>query len=161
MRRRLIIIMAGVILGGILSLGVAWLAMPPTQRTATRNRVVGTIRAAAGRIAPEMLARYDYRRGFEQARSDIAEGKLAVRTYGLRSVEFDKNWVDELSHYGVTMEIVAGCVVDEQIKNTTEGYNTAIKEELTAQFGVDVLNAAESRAYERIEKQLETSPLHE
>lgn len=78
--------------------------------------------------------------GQQEARRDIAAGKLILRAYGLMGPSAYPKILQE--KYGIRLERVAGCVVDANMVAKTGAYNAVMKAEIEKRFGRGVLEAA-------------------
>jgi hypothetical protein len=79
--------------------------------------------------------------GHAQAERDLAAGKLCVRTYGLPAPWFEKYKALAREKYGVEIDAVAGCVVDDGLRERANGYNEAMLQEIRRRFGRDALKS--------------------
>jgi hypothetical protein len=92
--------------------------------------------------------------GRAQAESDIAVGKLCVKTYGLPAPWSQKYEALVKEKYGVEFDTVAGCVVSDELVERTAGYNEPMLREIRRQFGPDALEKLTEEARARHEQKI-------
>jgi hypothetical protein len=74
-------------------------------------------------------------RGAAQAESDIVAGTLRLKTYGLPAPWFGTYSNLMKTRLGVELQGVAGCVVDEGLRRSVNGYNARMETEIAKRFG--------------------------
>lgn len=84
--------------------------------------------------------------GRREARSDIRDGKLILRTYGYAAGARTKYAELLRERLGVETVAVAGCVVDASIVAETAAYNEVMKAEIAKRFGADALEKIRVRS---------------
>ena len=72
------------------------------------------------------------------ARCDLIRGHYEIRTYGLHFPTVFMEDFKVLESYGVAYRRVAGCVVNDFVIESVEGYNSVMKEAIGKDIGVDV-----------------------
>src|SRR5262245_12686045 len=78
--------------------------------------------------------------GASEARRDIANGHLELRTYGLppNSTFIYEQLLQE--RLGVTYNRVAGCMVTDQLVRDADAYNEVMTKEIEDRFGKGILD---------------------
>lgn len=104
------------------------------------------IGAALGSESKDQDAAKAYEEGKAEARADIREGRLVVKTYGLPASS--RNTYAEIlkAKYGVELRAVAGCVVTSELLQNVKGYNEISKTEIELRHGKGVLEKARTDA---------------
>ena len=78
-------------------------------------------------------------RGTSEARADVKAGRFLLKTYGLPMYTpcdaAEIRAAEQL--YGVRHDVVAGCVVSEQLVHHAAGYNSVVEAALAKRFGRD------------------------
>jgi hypothetical protein len=88
--------------------------------------------------------------GIRDAERDFENGIMRIETYGLR---MQKSPYDEyLKKHEIAVDGVAGCVVNEEILEHAEGYNSTMKSLIRKRLGKDVFTEAEAFAAANISK---------
>jgi hypothetical protein len=98
--------------------------------------------------------------GRKQAKSDIAAGKLCLKTYGLPPEWTWKYESMAKEKYGVEFDAVAGCVVNDELMERTDGYNELMLQEIKRRFGPNALEklAEEARVKYQQEEEAHRQP---
>jgi hypothetical protein len=78
--------------------------------------------------------------GRDEAERDIAAGSLCLKSYGLPAPWRSKYHAMAKAKYGVEFDIVADCVVAEELLERVRGYNEAMNREISRRFGTDALD---------------------
>jgi hypothetical protein len=92
--------------------------------------------------------------GQANALKEIAEGRLALETYGLPS-RTRGPYIDLLkTKYDIQLRAVAGCIVDSTITGHARGFNEVMMTEIEKRFGADALAKAEAEADKLAERSL-------
>ena len=87
-------------------------------------------------IIPALLS--PYQQGALDARADIINSTPRYLVYGLQ--KDGRAFFAEMQRtYGVTVDAVAGCVVDQKIIDHARGYNEVMLAHLNEKYGEDVL----------------------
>ncbi len=68
-----------------------------------------------------------HRQGVQQAKQDIANGKFVIRYYG-EPISPDEPFSDPVT--GLPYEIVAGCIVTEELVEEANAYNDVMTNEI-------------------------------
>ncbi len=80
-----------------------------------------------------------YQQGKAAATRELAEGKLALETYGLPPVS-RRAYMDLLKQrHGIQLRAVAGCIVNSTITGHARGFNEVMMAEIEKRFGPDAL----------------------
>ena len=108
-----------------------------------------------GCTAPKVKWRSE---GRAQAERDIAADKLCLKTYGKLVHWFPHLRTMAKERYGIDFEVVAGCVIDEELKERTEGYNEPVRQEINRRFGKGILEQLTEEARVRYERERVTTP---
>ena len=85
-------------------------------------------------------------KGRLEARRDIREGRLILRTYGFAGGMSSPASQRLYERFGIRSEAAAGCVVNPAIIAETAAYNEVMKAEIRKRFGANVLDELEGRA---------------
>jgi hypothetical protein len=85
-------------------------------------------------------------KGRLEARRDIREGRLILRTYGFAGGMSSPASQRLYERFGIRSEAAAGCVVNRAIIAETAAYNEVMKAEIRKRFGANVLDELEGRA---------------
>lgn len=93
-----------------------------------------------------------YNKGKIEARSDIAQGKHAIRTYGLPMKESFKYQEILQKEYGIVVYF-GGCVVNDELLEETRGYNEVMRASIEAKHGKGFLQKVWQRAVGEFEKE--------
>ncbi len=87
----------------------------------------------------------DYKQaGIRDANRDFEKGIMQLEIYGLRMA--NDPYEEELRQQGITMNTVAGCMVDDEILEHAEGYNETMKRLINRKLNKDVFQEAEEFA---------------
>ena len=87
-------------------------------------------------------SRLAFLEGKMEAKRDLANKKLALRTYG-KPAKWRHIYADILyEKYKVELRVIAGEHVTERQREETHGYNSVMKPSLRKKFGRDFLDAA-------------------
>jgi hypothetical protein len=81
-------------------------------------------------------------RGTLAAKRDVSRGHYRILTYGLAISDRGEYARILHDHYGVDMQVVAGCVVDSSLVDYAAGYNDVMKAALQQRYKHDVLAEA-------------------
>lgn len=84
--------------------------------------------------------------GFAEAERDIAAGTLRIKTYGLPGPSFVESIALMQSRLGVEVKPVAGCLVDDALRENVTGYNRRMMAEIARKFGPDAMAKIERDA---------------
>lgn len=91
----------------------------------------------------------EYRKGQKKAGKDVASGTPKYKRYGQPSGT-DKLLGQILkADYGITLDIVAGCKVPEDVRQRADGYNEVVLAHMTKRGQKDFLAAAEKKTREQ------------
>ncbi|WP_432798090.1 hypothetical protein [Poriferisphaera sp. WC338] len=89
-----------------------------------------------------------------QANIDIDNNHLEIRTYGLPHPASTQYQEILLQKYNIHINMVAGCIVDEQIIQTTKAYNTVMEAEITKRFAPNIFDQAWEEAVKLYEQSI-------
>ncbi len=90
------------------------------------------------------------RQGEAEAERDVAAGVLRLKTYGLPAPWFTEYSTLMRDRLGVSLQGVAGCVVDERLRLHVEGYNRRMEKEIGQKFGADAHAAIVKEAQQKV-----------
>lgn len=93
-----------------------------------------------------------YNKGKIEARSDLAQGRHAIRIYGLPMKESFKYQEILQKEYGIVVYF-GGCVVNDELLEETRGYNEVMKAAIEAKHGNGFLGRVWERAKDEFEKE--------
>jgi hypothetical protein len=89
--------------------------------------------------------------GEAEAERDITAGTLKLKEMGYLAPWADV-WIDLMKErLGIEVEVVAGCVVTEELLANVKGYNRRMNQEIERQFGAGVVKALVQEAREKYE----------
>ena len=90
----------------------------------------------------------DEETGLAEAERDIATGQLNIRTYGM-PVPWLADFIAMLQErHGIQVEVVAGCIVTEDLVRSTKSYNKRMEAEIAQRFGADAPKKISKEAQE-------------
>jgi hypothetical protein len=91
--------------------------------------------------------------GRAEAERDLAAGKLGLKSYGL-PVRWQRKYHEMAREkLGVEYNVVAGCMVDDELVEQTEGYNEPMLREINRRHGSDALDKVWEAAKSEYEKE--------
>jgi len=87
-----------------------------------------------------------YQRGVADAKKEIAEGRLALESFG-----YPPPWLGTYrrilrERHGIEERSVAGCVVDAEIISHARGFNEVMRREIHKKWPADIFDKAEKEA---------------
>jgi hypothetical protein len=112
-----------------------------TACSAVRQRVHDIVR-----VPP--AATRAYRQGRAEAQVDLAQGRVNYRTYGM-PMEWDGPdlYAQRLRNdYNIELVVVAGCEINEDLVNRTQGYNDVALPFIEARYGEGILERVRQQA---------------
>jgi len=90
-----------------------------------------------------------FKKGQELAKQDIQQNSMKYKLYGQPRMH-DQRFKKLLLHkYNIELDIVAGCLVTDEITYTTDGYNKIIREYTFKKYGKDIFKETEERVYKQ------------
>ena len=120
--------------------------MPRTKKALIAAATAATLACLAIYAYPALARTVWHWQGSREAHRDLACGNLSVRIAGLPA-PWAADAVRILStRYGVKTCRVAGCMVNDRLLATMDGYNEVMDAAIRAKFGADVCRAAATQA---------------
>ena len=91
-----------------------------------------------------------YRQGQVEARNDLTAGRLRYRTYGMPTKWDGPDLYSQhlRTDYNIELVTVAGCVVTEELRNRTRGYNEEVLPLIEARYGKGIFERVNQQAAE-------------
>ena len=81
----------------------------------------------------------EHAKGRTEARRDLAEGKLCLRSYGYGGLWLHKYHELAREKLGIEFQHVADCIVPEDVQERSDGYNEVMMQEIDYRFGLGAL----------------------
>lgn len=103
--------------------------------------LVGVLALFAGVMSYSFGAYYD---GKVDAHLDLMRGRYRIRVYGSRGA--NPYWGLLSRKYGIEHEVVADCVVTQEIVEEAHGYNEVMHAAIEGRFGEDIFSEARLEA---------------
>ena len=89
----------------------------------------------------------------EEARKDVKSETIKYLLYGMPHAQ-DRMFASFLKKkYNITLVIVAGCIVTQEIRDRADGYNKVIFEYLKKKYKENVIEEAEEKARKQWEQE--------
>ena len=79
--------------------------------------------------------------GVQDAKKDYKAGKMQLEVYGLR--KRTSPYETYLAKHDIKLKPVAGCVINNQIREHANGYNSTMKQLVNQRMGRDIFKEAE------------------
>src|SRR5689334_12901465 len=87
-----------------------------------------------------------YERGKGLAAADIRAGKLKIKAFG-KPVRWREEYATILTReYGIEFEVVAGCLVSDELVAEVRGYNEVATQRIEERFGQGILDKVSEQA---------------
>jgi len=87
--------------------------------------------------------------GTRDAEDALRRGRHSLLVYGLLDDDATDYQAVLREDYGVTTNVIAGCVVDDDLLRYANAYNAVMRRDLQQRFGADIFKVAEAKAAAR------------